>query len=98
MVTPVGLARVAEAGVLAHGPQPAPVHRRLDAAGERVLARQAQLRSLVDRRLRGAVQIPELDPTGGLEPLLAKRRLLPRLVVLRAPRLQALAQIFQLGA
>ena len=35
---------VAEAGVLAHRPQPAAVHRRVDAAGERRLARHAELR------------------------------------------------------
>ena len=34
----------AEPGVLPHRPQPAAVHRRLDAAGERKLARQAELR------------------------------------------------------
>ena len=34
----VGLLGRAEAGELAHRPQPPPVHRRVDAAGERVLA------------------------------------------------------------
>ena len=41
----VGLLGGREAGVLAHRPEPAAVHRRLDAAGERVLARAARGRA-----------------------------------------------------
>ncbi len=37
-VAPVALARRGEAGVLAHRPQPAAIHRRVDAAGVGVLA------------------------------------------------------------
>jgi hypothetical protein len=39
----VGLLGGAEARELAHRPQPAAVHRRIDAAGERELAGQAEL-------------------------------------------------------
>src|SRR5207302_1448149 len=39
----VGLARRAEAGELAHGPQPAAVHAGVDAARERVLAGVAEV-------------------------------------------------------
>ncbi len=39
----VGLLDGAEAGELAHRPQPPPVHRGIDAAGERMLARVAEL-------------------------------------------------------
>src|SRR5262249_21878002 len=42
-VARVRLARGAEAGVLAHGPEAAAVHGRLNAAGERELAGEAQL-------------------------------------------------------
>ena len=38
----VGLLRIAEAGVLAHSPEPAAVHGGLDAAGVRVLAREPE--------------------------------------------------------
>ncbi len=46
----VGLARSAEAGVLAHGPEATAVHRRLHAAGERVLAGEADVLQVVDAR------------------------------------------------
>src|SRR3972149_1053557 len=42
-----GLPRRAEARVLADGPQAAAVHRRLDAAGVRVLAREADVAVVV---------------------------------------------------
>ena len=38
---PVGLGRAPEAGVLPEGPEPPAIHRRLDASGVRVLAREA---------------------------------------------------------
>ena len=46
----VGLLGGREPGVLAHGPEAAPVHRGLDAAGERVLARPAEVTVLVETR------------------------------------------------
>ena len=54
----VGLLGGREAGVLAHRPEPAAVHRRLDAAGERVLAGAPEVAVLVEagdvgRRCRG---------------------------------------------
>ena len=42
----------AEAGVLAHGPEPAAVHRRMDAAGEGEFARPAEV-ALGKEVLRG---------------------------------------------
>ena len=47
---PVGLLGGREAGVLAHRPEAAPVHRRLDAPRERVLAGSAEVAILVERR------------------------------------------------
>ena len=38
----VRVARAAEAGELAHGPQPAPIPTRMDAARVRILARHRQ--------------------------------------------------------
>ena len=46
----VGRLGAAETGVLAHGPQPIPVHPRVDAAGERVLAGSAHSRGEVGAR------------------------------------------------
>jgi hypothetical protein len=46
--TLVALRGSAEAGVLADGPELAPVHRRLDAAGERIFARVADVAIVVD--------------------------------------------------
>ena len=40
VVAPVGLGRGAKTGVLAHGPEPSPVHRRLDATGKRETSRE----------------------------------------------------------
>ena len=40
VIAPVGLGRGAKTGILAHGPEPAPVHRRLDATGIRETARE----------------------------------------------------------
>ena len=48
----VGLLGGAEAGELAHRPQPAAVHRRVDAARERILAGQADVRSASAGRSR----------------------------------------------
>src|SRR6266571_3060055 len=54
-----------EAGVLAHRPEPAAVHGRLDAARVRVLAREPQLLLVV--RLARSVERVELDAAGGRE-------------------------------
>src|SRR6266850_6963137 len=74
----VGLLRTAEAGILPHGPEAAPVHRGLHAAGERELPGEA------DRR-RGVVwriQRLERDLGRGLEERLPQRaRLGGRLAV-----------------
>ena len=51
----VRLGRRAEAGVLAHRPQPAAVHRRLHAARERKRARVAEVARVVERRVVGPV-------------------------------------------
>ena len=57
-----------EAGVLAHRPEPAPVHRRLDAAGERELARPAEVAVLVEAGHVGRrVQVADLDARARLE-------------------------------
>ena len=70
VVAGVGLGGGAEAGVLAHRPRPAGVHRRVDAAGERVRARLAQLLGRVPARpgrpartpARSAVPTPTRAP------------------------------------
>ena len=69
LVAAVGLGGGAEAGVLAHRPQLAAVHRRLHAARVRELAGRAQL---VDgeRRVVGAVRALDLDVGVGREALL----------------------------
>ena len=69
---PVRLLGGREAGVLAHRPEPAPVHRRLDAAGERVLAGPAEVAVLVEAgRVGRRVQVADDDPRRGLERLAA---------------------------
>ena len=60
----VGLLGGREAGVLAHRPEPAAVHRRLDAAGERELARQAEVALGVEagrRQVVGGVDVGDLE-------------------------------------
>ena len=59
----VGLLGGGEAGVLAHRPEAAAVHRRLDAAGERVLARAARGPRSSSRPARsaGGVEVVDLD-------------------------------------
>ena len=65
---PVGLLGRREPRVLAHRPEAAAVHGRLDAAGERVLARPAEVARLVETgRVGGRVQVPDLDARGRLE-------------------------------
>ncbi len=68
----VGLLGGAEAGELAHRPKPAPVHRRIDAARVRVLAREAEvaLRVPVGEVVPG-VEGPHLVSRDGLEQRLA---------------------------
>ena len=84
LVARVGLRGGAEAGVLAHRPRPAGVHRRVDAAGERVLPRLAQPLGGVPAGQRlGAVD--GVDGQPGLGAALAHgarlRRALARLAV-----------------
>src|SRR5262249_40847158 len=67
VVALVRLGRVAEPGVLPHGPEAAAVHGRLHAAGVRILAGQAQLGIVVDRILGGPVEILERDAGVGGE-------------------------------
>ena len=65
---PVRLLGGREARVLAHRPEATPVHRRLDAAGERVLARPAEVAILVERGGVGRrVQVADDDARRGLE-------------------------------
>ena len=76
LVALVGLLGRAHAGELAHGPELAPVHRRVDAAGVGIFAREAQIGSRPSRsravvlgverlegvaRERGEVGVPELE-------------------------------------
>jgi len=74
VVALVGLARVAEAGVLAHGPEAAAVHRRLRAAGEGILPGLAELRLVVGVVLRRPIDVFERDAGVGLELVLAELR------------------------
>ena len=67
---PVGFGGGGEAGVLAHRPQPAAIHGRLDAARERELARHAQrLVRLPAVQVLGRVEIGNLDVRGRGEPV-----------------------------
>ena len=68
----VGLLGGSEAGVLAHGPEPPAVHRRLHAARERVLAREPDVVEVVDT----------LDIERCVEPLRLRRGGLERLPAL----------------
>ncbi len=66
----VGLLGGREAGVLAHRPEPAAVHRRLDAAGERVLAGAPEVAVLVEAgRVGRGIEVADLDARRRLEPL-----------------------------
>ena len=61
--TLVGVLGGAEPGVLAHGPQPAPVHARVDAAGVRRRPRCAELLlGVPPRQVAGTVERPYFDP------------------------------------
>ncbi len=65
---PVGLLGGREAGVLAHRPEPAAVHRRLDATGERVLPGPPEVAILVEAgRVGRGVEVADDDPRRGLE-------------------------------
>src|SRR5207237_4634032 len=72
----VRLLRGSEAGVLPHGPEPSPIHGRLDASGVRVLAGEAELFLVVGFPER--VERGELDAAGGRKPRLAQRARLLR--------------------
>ena len=64
----VGLLGGREAGVLAHRPEAAAVHRRLDAPGERVLAGPAEVAVLVEAGGVGrGVEVADHDARRGLE-------------------------------
>ena len=66
----VGLLGRGEPGVLAHRPEAAAVHRRLDAPGERVLAGPPEVPGLVEAGDVGRrVEVTDLDAGRGLEPL-----------------------------
>src|SRR5690606_8033842 len=69
VIPAVRLLRRTEAGILAHRPEPAAVHRRIHTARERELAREA------DRLIRPIGRIQPLDgePARGLESLLPLR-------------------------
>ena len=83
---PVRLLGGREAGVLAHRPEAAAVHRRLDAPGERVLAGPPEVPVLVEAGEVGrGVQVPGLDAGRGLEPLTPLRRGSERLCPERSP-------------
>ena len=71
---PVGLLGGREARVLAHRPEAAAVHRRLDAARERVLTGTAQVAILVEAGGVGRrVEVADDDPRRGLEGVAALR-------------------------
>src|SRR5690606_5701046 len=67
-VPPVGLLGGAEAGVLAHGPQPAPVHGGIHTPGEGVLPREA-VPFLDASCVVSGVQWLDVDPSAGGEGL-----------------------------
>ena len=71
----VGLLDGAEAGELAHRPEPPAVHRRVDAAGERVLAGVAELLGSGSKPARSSCGVERLDRVPGdrLEQRLALR-------------------------
>ena len=76
----VGLARRAEARVLAHRPEPAAIHRGLHAARERKVSRVAELAGFVELRVTGVIDGRDRDPAWG-EPFGGgglRRRLAPR--------------------
>src|SRR5690606_29216106 len=62
-----------EAGVLAHRPQPAPVHRGVDTASERVFTRIAEIGRVVDLDVRRIEEPLDLDPARRLETLTTLR-------------------------
>jgi hypothetical protein len=62
LVPLIGVFRRPEAGELAHSPQPAAVHRRVNAAGERVLPGPAELTGVIEAgEIGGRVQGLALD-------------------------------------
>ncbi len=72
---PVGVFGGREPGVLAHRPEPAAIHRGLDASSERKLARPAEIRVFVQRaNVRRRVQILNLETGRGEEATLALGR------------------------
>jgi hypothetical protein len=72
---PVRLLGRREPGVLAHRPQAAAIHGRLDAARERVLPRAAEIALLVQfGGVRRGVEVADFEAGRGLEAVLALRR------------------------
>ena len=65
----VRLLRRPEARELAHRPQPAAVHRRIHAAGERIRTRPAEVALVVELDVLGRVERLVLDPGDGREEL-----------------------------
>src|SRR6266516_1270192 len=76
----VRLLRRAEAGELAHRPEPAAVHRRVDAARKRIGARPAEIALVVELDVLGRVERLVLDAGDGRGELSAalRRRLVAR--------------------
>ena len=59
----VGLGRRRESRVLAHGPEPAPIHRRLDPAGERKFPGSPEIAILVQGfDVSRGIEVPNLEP------------------------------------
>ncbi len=91
----VRLLRRAEAGELAHRPEPAAVHRRIDAARERILARIAEVARVVDVDVFGRRERLRLDPRDRREELVGALR--RALVDVRAPGVERLGRAAVLG-
>jgi hypothetical protein len=71
----IGIGGGREPGVLAHRPEAAAVHRRLDAARIRVLPRPAEVALFVQTgHVRRRVEVLDLNSRCRQEPLLAFRR------------------------
>src|SRR5437867_12594006 len=76
--SPVGLLRRGHPGVLAHRPQPAPVHRGVDAPGVRRLAGPAEItRRFEALEISGPVDGLDLDAGVGFATFLVHGRSVP---------------------
>ena len=90
----VRLLRRAEAGELAHRPEPAAVHRRIDAARERIGAGPAEVALVVELDVLGRVERLVLDAGDGREELAFTFR---RRLVALAPLLGAAGLLVAVG-